>query len=188
LHGDIAVGLYVTSSNERITATNLDIDAANSGVIAADDLAGLTITGCRINSRNGGEEGAAIRTVGNTKKIAGLHIRNNTLTGGGLFVVDIFGEGFRDIVVDGNRITASNARVQGIARVHYSTFTGNICTIGAKAGKEGDYFLHLLGTTHGRNSYRNLSPHSMYGAMINGRDVGGDSFAGPRLRAHKERA
>jgi hypothetical protein len=187
LYGDIAVGLYVTSANERITASNLQIDAANSGIIVADDLAGLTVTGCRINSRDGGAEGAAIRTVGNTRKIAGLHIRDNLLTGGGYFVVDIFGDGFRDVVVAGNRIEAG-PKVQGIARVHYSSFTDNICTIGARAGKLGDYFLHLVGSSHGRNSFRNLSPHPMYAAIINGRDLGGDVYSGANLRVHKERA
>jgi hypothetical protein len=52
----------------------------------------------------------------------------------------------------------------------------NECIIDRAAGKEGDYFVHLLATSHGRNSYRNLSPHNMYGAVLGGQRLGGDKY------------
>lgn len=182
-----AVGIYVTVANEDISITGVDIEADNSGIIVSHVSNGVSIADCAIRSRVGGQEGAAIRTVGEPRQIAGLHIRGNRLSGGGYFVVDIFGEGYRDIEVVGNQIQATNRGVQGIARVHHGTFTDNVCLIGAAAGKPRDYFLHLQGATHGRNSYRNQSPHGMYAAIRGGRDLGRDAYIGPNLGKMFER-
>lgn len=182
-----AVGIYVTVANQNISIAGVDIEADNSGIIVSDTSNGVSIRNCSIRSLVGGAEGAAIRTVGDPTKIVGLHIRDNRLSGGGFFVVDIFGNGFRDLIVAGNRIQATNRGTQGIARVHYGTFTDNDCLIGANAGKGGDYFVHLLKTSHGRNVYRSQSPHPMYSAIMGGRVLGGDQFIGPKLVHHFER-
>jgi polygalacturonase len=179
--GDLQVGIYVTVANERISISDMDIEAPNSGVLVSSVLSGVTISHCRIHSRVGGAEGAAIRTVGDAAKIAGLHITDNVLTGGGYFVVDIFGEGYRDIVVNNNKIQATNKGTQGIARVHHGSFRGNDCLIGRLAGKAGDYFVHFIDTDRGGNTYRNLSAYQMYSAIRGGRDYGGDTYPGPRL-------
>lgn len=91
-------------------------------------------------------------------------------------MVDFFGDGYPGLTVSSNEIHADNPRVQGIARVHHGTFTNNDSVIGPHAGKAGDYFVHLVGTSHGRNSYRNLSPHKMYGAVRGGQRLGGDRY------------
>jgi hypothetical protein len=115
-----------------------------------------------------------------------VHINGNSLQGGGHFVVDFFGEGYRNVVVSGNRITANNRGTQGIARVHHSVFRDNDCVIEGGAGKAGDYFIHLQGTTHGGNRYRNRSAFKMVGVIRGGRNLGGDSFEGPLLSSHFE--
>ncbi|HEX6376793.1 MAG TPA: right-handed parallel beta-helix repeat-containing protein [Allosphingosinicella sp.] len=185
--GDLQVGIYVTGANQQVAISNMDIEAANSGIIVSHVSSGVTIADSRIHSRTGGDEGAAIRTVGDPGKIAGLHIRGNRLTGGGHFVVDIFGDGYRDVIVSNNEIRASNRGTQGIARVHHGTFSGNRCLIERNAGKRGEYFVHLQATTHGGNSYRNLSPHAMYSAIRGGRDTGGNTYPGPNLLHRFER-
>ena len=178
---DCGVGIYVTVANEGISISGVDIEGDNSGVIVSHLSNGVAISNCTIRSRIGGSEGGAIRTVGDPSKIVGLHIRSNRLSGGGYFVVDIFGEGYREVIVAGNEMRATNRGTQGIARVHNGTFTDNDCLIGAAAGTAQEYFLHLKGTTHGRNSYRNQSPHGMYAAIRGGRDLGGDNYIGPNL-------
>ncbi|HYE29634.1 MAG TPA: right-handed parallel beta-helix repeat-containing protein [Allosphingosinicella sp.] len=185
--GDVQVGIYVTGANEGIAISNMEIDAANSGVLVAHPATGVTVERCRIHSRNGGQEGGAVRTVGDPRRIAGLHIVGNVLTGGGDFVVDIWGDGYRDILVSKNEIRASNRGTQGIARVHHGTFTDNVCVIERNAGKRNDYFVHLQATTHGRNRFRNLSPHAMHSAVRGGRDLGGDAYEGPNLVHRYER-
>ncbi|HEX8584869.1 MAG TPA: hypothetical protein VF680_10695 [Allosphingosinicella sp.] len=184
--GDVKVGLYVTVANEDIAISNMEISGLNSGVIVASHLRRINISNCRIHAEVGRQEGAAIRTVGDTSAIAGLHIRNNLLTGGGYFVVEIWADGTRDIVVANNRIRASNPGTQGIARVHGAVFTDNDCSIepgagprGPGAGPDGDFFLHLRGTTHGRNIYRNRSGQKMRPVIYDGRNLGGDSYIGP---------
>lgn len=176
-----AVGIYVTVANEDISIRGVDVEGDNSGIIVSHDSNGVSIENCTIRNLVGGQEGAAIRTVGEPKRMAGLHIRGNRLSGGGAFVLEIWGEGYRDVVVAGNQIHATNRGTQGIARVHYSTFTDNDCLIGPAAGKEQEYFLHLQGTTHGRNTYRNQSPHGMYAALRGTRNLGRENYIGPKL-------
>jgi hypothetical protein len=176
IHGDLEVGIYTTVANENVLISDVDIEANNSGIIVGDSASGIRILNSRIASRIGGAEGAAIRAVGNPAKIRGIEIRSNQLRGGGYFVVDFFGEGYRNLVVASNELSATNRGVQGIARVHYGSFVDNIAVIDRNAGKEGDYFVHLIGTSHGRNRYRNLSRHKMYGAVRGGTHLGGDSY------------
>jgi hypothetical protein len=180
--GDLHVGIYATVANENITISNMELSGSNSGIIVGSRVAGLKIANCRIHAEVGRQEGAAIRTVGDPSKIAGLHILDNLLTGGGFFVVDVMGEGYRDVAVANNRIRASNAGTQGIARVHNSVFTDNDCVIEREAGKDGDYFIQLRGATHARNVFRNLSRHRMQSAIWGGRDLGGDTYTGPNLK------
>jgi hypothetical protein len=118
--------------------------------------------------------------------MAGLHIRRNRLSGGGAFVLEIWGEGYRDVVVERNFIHATNRGTQGVARVHHSTFIDNECVIGPASGKAREYFIHLQGTTHRGNSYRNQSPHSMYAALRGTRNLGRENYIGPRLNPLSE--
>jgi|GEM_PF-3188576 len=186
IHGDLEVGIYTTVANENVVISDVDIEANNSGIIVGDSTRGLRIINSRIASRVGGAEGAAIRAVGNPATMRGVEIRNNQLTGGGYFVVDFWGDGYRDLVVDSNNIRASNRGVQGIARVHYGSFTNNVCVIDRNAGKESDYFVHLQVTSHGGNAYRNLSPHKMFSALRGARDLGGDRYESPSLTRRSE--
>ncbi len=184
---DVQVGIYVTSANERVSITGMDIEAMNSGIIIADNSLDVRIeNNPSIKSLIGNAEGAAIRTVvQRPETVRGLTIRNNQLSGGGAFVIDIVGSGYRGVVISGNRISATNDKTQGIARIGGGLFTDNICAIGPRAGKHGDYFIHLRTVTYGRNTYRNDSPHPMYSALIGGRDLGGDRF-GPSLVHYRE--
>lgn len=186
--GDLHVGIYATVANENIAISNMDLSGSNSGIIVGVRVKGIKISNCRIHCEVGGQEGAAIRTVGGIPaKIVGLHILDNLLTGGGFFVVDIASDGYRDLVISNNRIRASNPGTQGVARVHDAVFTGNDCVIDRRAGKTGESFIHLRATTHGRNTFRNLSPHRMHSAIWGGRDLGGDTYPGPNLDYRFER-
>ncbi|MFL6845444.1 MAG: right-handed parallel beta-helix repeat-containing protein [Allosphingosinicella sp.] len=185
---DCVVGIYVTGANRSVLLSGNDIEGENSGIIVGDNCDDLRIeSNTSIRSTAGGKEGAAIRTVSqHQESIRGLHIRNNQISGGGFFVLDFYGQGYRDLVVSGNRISATNAGVQGVARIGAGEFTDNICVIGPRAGKDGEYFIHLQTVTYGRNSYTNQSSHSMYSAFRGGRDIGGDRFASPSLRHFAE--
>lgn len=185
---NVAVGIYVTVANQGVLITGVDIEAENSGVIIGDNCSDLRIErNPSIRTLDGGDEGAAIRTVvRDPASVSGLQIRDNSLSGGGHFVVDLYGQGYRGLVVSANRISATNARTQGVARIGAGQFTDNVCTIGPRAGKAGEFFIHLQTVTYGRNTYRNQSPHSMYSAFRGGRDIGGDRFESPTLRHYAE--
>ena len=185
---NVGVGIYVTVANQGVTISGVDIEAQNSGVIIGDNSVDVRIVGNpSIKSLVGGREGAAIRTVSRQPAtIRGLQIRNNQLSGGGYFVIDIYGQGYAGLVISGNRIFASNAGTQGLARVGAGQFTDNIGVIGPRAGKQGQYFIHLQTVSYGRNSYRNESPHSMYSAFRGGRDIGGDRFESRTLKHFAE--
>jgi polygalacturonase len=185
---DVSVGIYITVANENVSVSGVDIEGRNSGMILSDNSVGIVIeNNPNIKSLVGGQEGAAIRmVVTHPQSVNGLTIRNNTLSGGGAFVLDIIEDGYRGVVVSHNRIYANNAGVQGIARIGAGVFTDNICVIGPRAGKKDDFFIHLQRVTYGRNTYRNQSPHAMYSAFRGGRDIGGDRFESPSLRHYAE--
>lgn len=186
---DVAVGIYVTVANQRVSISGMDIEAENSGIIVSDNSVDVRIeNNPNIKSLIGGKEGGAFRTVvTRPETIRGLLIRNNQLSGGGAFVIDIFGQGYQGLVISGNRISATNAGTQGIARIGAGQFTDNIGVIGPRSGKAGQYFIHLQTVSYGRNTYRNQSRHSMYSAFRGGRDIGGDRFESPTLRHYSER-
>jgi hypothetical protein len=180
---DVGVGIYVTVANQNVQINGMDIEARNSGIIIGNNVTDVRIEGNRrIRSTEGGTEGAAIRTVGDGSTVRGLHVRNNILTGGGYFVVDIFGTGYRDLVISGNRIHADNPRVQGVARINSAAFTDNICTIEPVAGTANEFFVLFERVAYGRNVYRNLSPKSMFALIRGGRDIGGDRYESDKLR------
>jgi hypothetical protein len=184
----VAVGIYITVANQDIIVSGMDIEADNSGMIISDNSTNIRIeNNPNIKSLVGGAEGAAIRTaVTRHETVRGLTIRNNTLSGGGAFVVDIVGQGYQGVVVSRNRISATNAGVQGLVRMGAGQFTDNIGVIGPRAGKNGEYFIHLEKVQYGRNSYRNESPHNMYSAFRGGRDLGGDRFQSRSLVHYTE--
>ncbi|HYI40790.1 MAG TPA: right-handed parallel beta-helix repeat-containing protein [Allosphingosinicella sp.] len=184
----VSVGIYVSVGNEDVLITGVDIEARNSGVIVSDNSVNVRIqNNPSIKALTGYQEGGAIRTVvARPETIRGLLIRDNQLFGGGGFVIDIFGSGFQDVVITGNRISAIFAGTQGIARVGAGVFTDNICTIGPLGGVKSEYFIHLQSVTYGRNVYRNQSPHPMYSALRGGRDIGGDRFESKTLVHHWE--
>ncbi|HYG46429.1 MAG TPA: hypothetical protein VD846_00670 [Allosphingosinicella sp.] len=185
----VAVGIYITVANQGVTISGMNIEADNSGIIVADNSVDIRIeNNPHIKSLLGGREGAAVRTVAVRREtVRGLQIRNNQLSGGGDFVIDIYGQGYQGLVVSGNRISATNAGTQGVARIGAGQFTDNICVIGPQAGKNGEYFIHLQTVSYGRNTYRNQSRHNMYSALRGGRDIGGDRFESPTLRHFAER-
>ena len=187
---DCGVGVYVTASNQNILVTGLDIEGRNSGIIIGDNVDGLRIEdNPRIVSLIGGEEGAALRTVSaNPSSVRNVSIRRNLLAGGGHMVIDVVGDGYRDLVIANNRLQATNRGTQGIGRIGGGTFTDNEVLIGAAAGKANDYFLSLSNVAYGRNQYRNLSPHRMHNIIWDScRDLGGDRYLSPSLRAMHER-
>lgn len=186
---DVAVGIYVTVANQGVSISGMDIEAENSGIIVSDNSVDVRIeNNPNVRSLIGGSEGGAFRTVvTRPETIRGLVIRNNQLSGGGAFVIDIYGQGYQGLVVSGNRITATNAGTQGVARIGAGQFTDNICVIGPRSGKPGEYFIHLQTVSYGRNTYRNQSRHSMYSAFRGGRDIGGDRFESPTLRHYAEK-
>ncbi|MEA3009200.1 MAG: hypothetical protein QOJ91_892 [Sphingomonadales bacterium] len=184
----VQVGIYITNANQGVSISGMDIEAENSGILVGDRSTDVRIeNNPNIKSNIGGAEGGAIRTAAtHPESIRGLTIRNNQLSGGGAFVIEIFGPGYQGVVVSRNRISATNVGTQGIARIGAGEFTDNICVIGPRSGKQGDYFVHLQGITYGRNSYRNDSPRSMYSAFRGGRDVGGDRFESRNLVHYSE--
>jgi hypothetical protein len=186
---NVAVGIYVTVANQGVSISGMDIEARNSGLIVSDNSVDVRIeNNPNVRSLVGGQEGGAIRTVvSNPQSVRGLLIRNNQLSGGGAFVIDIFGQGYQGLVISGNRISATNAGTQGVARIGAGQFTDNICVIGPRSGKANEYFIHLQTVSYGRNSYRNQSPHNMYSAFRGGRDIGGDRFESPSLRHYAEK-
>jgi len=113
-------------------------------------------------------------------------VLDNNLSGGGEYVVDFWGQGYRDLRVSNNRITADNRGARGIARVGAGFFTDNVCFIGPEAGREGDYFIHLQTVSYGRNIYRSQSRHGMYSAIRGGREIAPDKFESPKLRYYAE--
>jgi hypothetical protein len=185
---NVGVGVYLTVANQGVTITGLDIEASNSGILIGDNSSDVLIeANPSIRNLGGGVEGAAIRTVApHPATLRNVRIANNGLSGGGFFVIDIYGQGYQGLVVSGNRISATNAGTQGVARIGAGQFTDNICVIGPKAGRNGDYFIHLTTVSYGGNSYRNESPHSMYSAFRGGRDLGGDRFESRSLRHYAE--
>jgi hypothetical protein len=185
---EVAVGIYITVANQDILVTGMDIEAGNSGIIVSDNSTNVRIqSNPNIKSLTGGKEGGAFRTVVTREEtIRGLQIRDNVLSGGGGFVVEIVGSGFQGLVVAGNRISATNPGTQGIARIGAGQFTDNICTIGPRSGVKSGYFIHLSKVSYGRNVYRSQSPHPMYSAFIGGRDIGGDRFESKSLVRYSE--
>jgi hypothetical protein len=103
------------------------------------------------------------------------------LSGGGNFVVDVFGLGYPDLRITHNVLNASNRGDQGIARVGSALFTDNRGIIQKEAGKADDYYVLFDGVAYGRNTYRNLSRHRMVKVVRQGgRDLGGESYFGPK--------
>ena len=111
---NVAVGIYVTVANQGVTISGMDIEAENSGIIVSDNSVDVRIeNNPNIKSLVGGQEGGAFRTVvTRPQSIRGLLIRNNQLSGGGAFVIDIFDQGYQGLVISGNRISATNAGTQ----------------------------------------------------------------------------
>jgi len=182
----VQIGIGVTVGNERVRITGSNIEAANTGIVIADNSRGIEIVGNpRIASTVGGSEGGAIRTVaGNGASINGITIRNNMLAGGGFFVLDFTHAGYRNVVIDQNRIHASNRGTTGIARMlSGGTFTGNQSVIERGAGVRDEYYLQLHGVTHGRNRFESRSGVRMR-AFRTGRDLGGDVVATPGVLAN----
>lgn len=186
---NVQVGIYVTVANQGVTISGMDIEAENSGIIVSDNSVDVRIENNQsLKSLIGGQEGGAFRTVvTHPETVRGLLIRNNQLSGGGAFVIDIYGQGYQGLVISGNRISATNAGTQGVARIGAGQFTDNICVIGPRSGRKDEYFIHLQTVSYGRNTYRNQSPHNMYSAFRGGRDIGGDRFESPTLRHFAEK-
>ena len=103
-------------------------------------------------------------------------------------VIDVVGEGYRDLVIANNRLQATNRGTQGIGRIGGGTFADNEILIVAAGSRANDYFLSLSNTAYGRNVYRNLSPHRMHNIVWdNCRDLGGDRYLSASLRVLHER-
>lgn len=180
---NVQVGVYVALANEDILIAGNDIEAENSGVLVGNYAARVQIVdNPRIANRIGGVEGGAIRTVAReTSQVRSLHIRRNSLHGGGGFVVDIAELGYVDLVIEDNRLHASNKGVQGIARLGTGRFTRNTGVIERNAGVKGEFYVLFDGVRYGGNVYRNLSPHPMYALIRNGSvEIGPESYSGPR--------
>jgi hypothetical protein len=185
---DVATGVYVAVANEGVLITGMDIQGSNSGVLIGDNARDVRVEDNDIVSTVGGQEGSALRTVSaNPASIVGLQIRGNRLSGGGHVVIDIVGSGYQRLLIENNRIEASNRGTLAIGRIGAGTFVGNEVVIGALAGKANDFFLHLSGVTRGRNRYVNQSRFNMHNVIQGGRDLGGEVYASPSLRAWIER-
>ena len=181
---DTAAGIYISAANRDVVVAGMQlIEGANSGMIFGNNAQRIVVRdNLNIRSTVGGEEGAAIRTaVEVPSSLREVEFRNNLLSGGGQFVIDCVGSDYGGVTFAGNRLRADNPRVQGIARLGRVTFTDNDCLLGPAAGKQGDYFLYMALTTHGRNVYRNNSRFSMHSVLVHSRDLGGDRYVGPRL-------
>lgn len=161
------IGIAVTVANRTTTITGSRIDAGNSGVMIGDGARGLTIAdNPMIRTAQGGVEGGSIRTAAtDNATIDGVTIRNNTLAGGGVFVID-FAAGAHNVVVADNVIIASN-RSSRIARLFTgSVFTNNRCSVTADAGAKGGYIVQLVETKEAGNSYVNRSRFAMPPLLI----------------------
>lgn len=178
------IGIGVSVGNQGVEIVGCSIDANNTGILISDNSGTIEIAGNpTIASRRGGAEGGAIRTVSSRPStIDGVSIRNNGLRGGGFFVIDLAGPGYRDVAIVGNRIHASNPRVQGIARLlGGGLFSDNRCVIEANAGLEGEFFLQFSGVLHGGNRYENRSGRKMFALISSSRDLGGEVYASGSL-------
>jgi hypothetical protein len=176
---DTAVGIYVVIANQGVTIENMDIRSWNSGIIFSDNLDGLRIVrNPHIECTTGGEEGAAIRTVtGRPDRVRNVLISENVLVGGGLYVLDIFGEQYVNLVITKNRITAIHPRTRGIARVGGALMTDNVGSIERGSGFPENYLFIFDNVRHGNNRFRNLSPHRLPPNARNGsRDIGGNVY------------
>lgn len=176
---DCEIGIDVSTSNENITITGCSISAENSGIIIGRPASNIAIVdNPLIKSSAGGREGAALRTVvyGASAQVSNVRIVGNHFYGGGGFVLDVVGQGYRDFIVEGNELHASNPGVQGVARLGSVTFVGNNCVIEAAAGKSGDYFLYIAGGSYGRNEYANRSGKPMHFISMRSQDLGGDRY------------
>ena len=172
---DAGVGIYATVANENVRIEGMDITAINSGILIGDNVHGLTIqNNPSIRSTRGGEEGGAIRSVGNAAKMHDIIIRNNSLSGGGAFVIDMFGGEYRNLQIRGNRLRASNKGVQGLARLSFATFVDNDCTIENIAGLADQFFVQFHDVDYGGNSYANKSKFKMFALIRRGRERGGE--------------
>lgn len=177
------VGIFATVNNEDILITGMEISCSNSGILFSDRAERFRIVdNPRIESTVGGAEGAAIRTVtANPAGIGNVRISGNGLYGGGFFVIDMFGLGYRNLVVERNRIHASNANVRGIARLGTALFMDNVAVVEAIAGFPNEHLVILDGVSLGRNKFRNLSRHDSSVILRHGsRDLGGNVFPPPR--------
>jgi polygalacturonase len=181
---DAHIGVDFSTSNEDIVLTGSDLSAYNSGIVIGRPVRRLHIFDNTVESTLGGLEGAALRTaVGeDSHAVTDVLIENNVFRGGGDFVLDIVGEGYRNFVIDRNRLQASNRGVQGVARLGSVTFTRNDCTVEAAAGKADQYFIYFTGSRHGENVYRNRSPFEMHSILSRDTDLGTDVYTGPNLR------
>jgi len=176
---DAQVGIYVTVANQNVTITGMDISAANTAVLFADNSTNLRIVGNNLVSTGGGEEGAVIRTVvGEPSTIRNVLIRDNDLSGGGFYVLHIGGMGYQDLVISHNRLRASNRGVRGLALLGSVSFTDNVGLVEPQAGWEGEaYVLILEGTRHGRNRFQNRSRHRLPVILRHGSvDLGGNVY------------
>lgn len=181
---DCTIGIDVSKSNENITITRSNISADNSGVIIGQPVRNIRIQeNLQIASTQGGKEGAALRTAvgARSDQVSDVRIIDNRFCGGGQFVLDMVGDGYRDVLIQGNDIHASNAGAQGIARLGRVTFTDNRCVVETVAGKSGDYFLYIAGGSYGGNVYDNRSGRPMHSVLIRSRSIAPDRYETPNL-------
>lgn len=181
---DCEIGIDISTSSESITITGSDISGRNSGLIIGKPVRNIRIVdNPSIASKVGGLVGGAIRTVvyGESGKVSDVYIAGNQLYGGGKFVLDIVGDAYQNFVVERNDVHASNAGVQGVARLGSVTFVGNRCFIEGQAGKAGDYFLYIAHGNYGSNVYTNATGIPMHSIAIGGRDLGGDRYEAQNL-------
>ena len=179
----VQIGVGVSVSNERVRIVRSRIEAANSGIIISDHTRNLEIVdNLRIANTHGGAEGGAIRSMASDgATINDVRIRNNTLAGGGFFVLDFTHSGYRGLSIADNIIQASNSGTIGIARMlGGGTFTGNHSIIERSAGQVDDYYLQLHGVSYGGNRYESRSAARMRALKNGGRDLGGEVLVTPR--------
>ncbi|HEX8216337.1 MAG TPA: twin-arginine translocation signal domain-containing protein [Allosphingosinicella sp.] len=181
-HG-VQFGVIVATGNERIRITGSNIEGANSGIVIGERVVGLDIIGNqRIASTVGGAEGASIRVAAiDSSTINGVTIRSNTIEGGGFYVFE-FGAGTRNLIIDNNRIRASNRGTLGFARMMGGgTFTRNVASIEPGAGKAGEFYVQLHDVTIGQNRFENRSGVRMRPLHYRVRDTGGNLVAATLL-------
>jgi len=176
-------GIFVTVGNKDVLITGMRISCSNTGILFSDGTERLRIIdNPLIESTVGGAEGAAIRTVtGNPPSINDVRISRNLLRGGGFYVIQTLGLGYRNVVIDHNRIHASNRHVRGIAALGTSEFNDNVAVVEANAGFPNEHLVIFDDVRFARNSFRNLSPYvSSVIIRHGGRDMGGNVFPPPR--------